>query len=459
MGTANSSFSDGSAYRPEDSSLRALSSAPAVQQQDTSLGIQDLGLITPARPALELVPLASHAARSPEMERARRLAEICGDHRYVSIELPSKEGIRTVHITKQEDPSTYAIHVVTDGVLPRGQRYTSLESRTFVSNGSPDLAHGFNNQPADVDRLLEEIDCFLANRATRPVVVQGQTQGWHELGSRLVLGLPDTGGQNMYVNEMSRTLAQQGFQVIIVNRGGPPHPTTGDVREGMHYGSDGVDLLYVTDGFEGFVPKEAMYPEFPPDRPADRVLENSGFAMLARDMTHHLRQENVRVVIGHYIDGAATGKFFCDMVEESGRPRPQLWAVVHSIGDLKERNILESGRVVPDSLRMPERKLTERLIFAQCDQVFAVSDPVRESLKTCGIYESPLLPAGVDLARFHPIPPGTSRTDPQFDGVWETLSSFTGGRRTPEDLKQCKIVFEASRTDSTKGKDTVIILL
>lgn len=44
---------------------------------------------------------------------------------------------------------------------------------------------------------------------------------------QVVPGLPDTGGQNVFVNEFSQALANLGFEITIVNRGGYPDPVWG----------------------------------------------------------------------------------------------------------------------------------------------------------------------------------------------------------------------------------------
>ena len=49
----------------------------------------------------------------------------------------------------------------------------------------------------------------------------------------VVPGLPDTGGQNLFVNMFTETLASLGFRVTIVNRGGYAHPVTREMQLGL----------------------------------------------------------------------------------------------------------------------------------------------------------------------------------------------------------------------------------
>ena len=48
-------------------------------------------------------------------------------------------------------------------------------------------------------------------------------------------GLPDTGGQNLFVNMFTEALAALRFRITIVNRGGHAHPVTGEMHVGLRY--------------------------------------------------------------------------------------------------------------------------------------------------------------------------------------------------------------------------------
>jgi hypothetical protein len=72
-------------------------------------------------------------------------------------------------------------------------------------------------------------------------------------------GLPDTGGQNVYVNQFTEALIEQGYRVTIVNRGGYPHPVTGAAQTGVvSHPSGKARILYIEDGTPAFVRKEDM---------------------------------------------------------------------------------------------------------------------------------------------------------------------------------------------------------
>ena len=58
-------------------------------------------------------------------------------------------------------------------------------------------------------------------QSERPHILMVTNHGIHQWD--VIPGLPDTGGQNMFVNQLSATLAWLGFRITIANRGGYPH--------------------------------------------------------------------------------------------------------------------------------------------------------------------------------------------------------------------------------------------
>ena len=70
-------------------------------------------------------------------------------------------------------------------------------------------------------------ETFLASR--REHVLMITNHGVHQW--QVIPGLPDTGGQNVFVNRFTDDLARLGFKVTIVNRGGYPLLTTGHLKE------------------------------------------------------------------------------------------------------------------------------------------------------------------------------------------------------------------------------------
>ncbi|HUX77536.1 MAG TPA: hypothetical protein VMY40_12970, partial [Anaerolineae bacterium] len=65
------------------------------------------------------------------------------------------------------------------------------------------------------------------------------------------------------MNHCSEALAKVGFKITIVNRGGYPHPVTGEMRRGIHYKDEHQRIVYLEDGLHEFVRKEDMDERIP----------------------------------------------------------------------------------------------------------------------------------------------------------------------------------------------------
>jgi hypothetical protein len=177
----------------------------------------------------------------------------------------------------------------------------------------------------------------------------------------IIPGLPDTGGQNVFVNQFTEALAELGFRVTIVNRGGYPHPVTGEPRRGLHYKDENQRILYLEDGLQRFVRKEDM---------------NERVPLLVEFLRAYLDAEgtDVDLILSHYWDGLKIGALFNRTLSE---PVRHIWTP-HSLGAIKKRN------VSPDQwtdLRVDERIAAERKLLKEVDGVAATSSTVRRSLR------------------------------------------------------------------------------
>ncbi len=247
---------------------------------------------------------------------------------------------------------------------------------------------------------------------------------------RVIPGLPDTGGQNVFVNQFTAALADQGFRITIVNRGGYPHPVTGEPRTDVHYKDKHQRILYLEDGLQAFVRKEDMGAHVP-------ALADSLKGFLDAEGT------DVHLIISHYWDGAAIGARYNKSRQE---PVKHVW-IPHSLGTIKKRNV-EQERW--PSLRINERIATERELVTEVDGLGATSSTVERALREDYGNTRPVLflPPCVNPDRYHP------RRVPETDGVWGFLSQRSG--LSPEAVRVSKIVTEISRTDTTKRKDVLI---
>ncbi|MEA3336892.1 MAG: glycosyltransferase [Chloroflexota bacterium] len=265
----------------------------------------------------------------------------------------------------------------------------------------------------------------MKNTSPAPHVLMVTNHGVHQW--QIIPGLPDTGGQNVFVNQFTAALAQLGFRVTIVNRGGYPDPSTGELRAGYKVKDFNQRILYLDDGLPEFVRKEDMHERLP---------------ALAEALTRDL-QEEVDLIISHYWDGAALAAAFN---AASARHVPHYW-VPHSLGRLKKRNV-SAAQWYP--LRIEERIAVENDLIPQLDGIAATSATIQQSLLNDYGYRGPslFLPPCVDTDRFHPRP--VSDDNP----IWKTLADLTG--YSTDQVRSHKIVTEISRTDSTKRKDVLL---
>jgi mannosylfructose-phosphate synthase len=245
----------------------------------------------------------------------------------------------------------------------------------------------------------------------------------------VVPGLPDTGGQNVFVNQLTDALCQLGFRVTIANRGGYRHPTTGEMRTGLRYRDESRRIAYLQDDTPAFVRKEDMLAHTP---------------KLATELCALLEPEGERpeLVISHYWDGARVGVLYNRQREQ---PAKHIW-VPHSLGAVKKRNMAPETWA---DLRIDERIGTEREVLREVDGVAATSSLIQASLRTDYAVATDLfLPPCVDPERFH------RRKVPADHPVWRLLADRTG--LGAEELGRCRIVTEISRTDRTKRKDVLL---
>ncbi len=264
--------------------------------------------------------------------------------------------------------------------------------------------------------------------SSRPHILMITNHGVHQW--QVIPGLPDTGGQNVFVNQFSQALADQGFKITIINRGGYPHPRSGAPRRGASYKDEHQRILLLEDDTPTFIRKEDMEAQLP---------------ALAADLSERLRAEgtDIDLVISHYWDGAKLGALF----NQSQAERSQHIWVPHSLGTIKRHN------VSPDrwaELRIDERIAVERELVEKVDAIASTSTAIRRALaQEYGYEQEPLfLPPCVDPERFHPRDLG------EDDSIWTFLSRHCG--LAAREIRSSKIITEISRTDTTKRKDILL---
>jgi len=272
------------------------------------------------------------------------------------------------------------------------------------------------------DRLREE---FI--KAGKKHILMITNHGIHQWD--VITSLPDTGGQNVYVNQLTDVLKDFGYKITIVNRGGYRHPQTDELRTGFRYKNAYERIFYVEDSTREFVRKEDMKEQIP-------ELVESLYGMLENE------QQQVDVIMSHYWDAALMG---VKLNEKFSSPVPHLW-IPHSLGAVKKRNMPPETW---EKLRVDERIATEKEFIGRLDYVAATSSLIRDSLRNdYGREMSLFLPPCVNPQRFFP-----REIKPDHE-IWDFLSKTSG---VPKDeLQKSRFITEISRTDQTKRKDVLI---
>jgi len=263
--------------------------------------------------------------------------------------------------------------------------------------------------------------------STRQHVLMITNHGIHQW--KIIPGLPDTGGQNVFVNQFTEALTRLGFRITIVNRGGYPHPSTNEMHDGLRYKDENQRILYIQDSKKEFVRKEDMHEQI--DELVDFL---HGF--LTSEKTP------IDLIFSHYWDAAKIGIL---LNKKLPKHLTHVW-VPHSLGTVKKHNMPESEW---EGLRIHERIRVEKEMSHELDGIAPTSSVIRHALKHEYHFNSPLfLPPCVDVNRY------SAQTVDQNDPIWKFLSDVSG--MPAEKIQKCKIVTEISRTDTTKRKDVLI---
>lgn len=220
------------------------------------------------------------------------------------------------------------------------------------------------------------------------------------------LGGKHSGGMNVYVRELSAELARQGHEVDIFTRGSQP------AEQAI---GAGVRLMTIAAG----PAQEFGIRELPNhiDQFAQSILEYAKTRGLTFDLIH-----------AHYWMSGLAGK---QLKEAWGVPMVLMF---HTLGLVKNRIAALGERESADRIR------GERVAMAAADMVVAATPAERADLQWLYELRSDkvrVIPPGVDLEGFHPMPKATARAK---------LGVPTDG----------KLVMFVGRLETLKGIDTLI---
>jgi D-inositol-3-phosphate glycosyltransferase len=196
-----------------------------------------------------------------------------------------------------------------------------------------------------------------------------------------LLGGEDAGGQNVYVDEISRELARLGFWIDIFTRRDSPHVPL------VQPWAPGVRIVNLNAGPARYVPKDDLWPLMPSFR--DELLR-----FIDRDGARY------DVVHGNFW---MSGWVACELQSELGAPAVQLF---HALGATKRRHQGGADTSPPARLQV-EREIVRRVerVIATCpheiNELVEDYDAARSWIE--------MIPLGVDGAGFRPIDQASAR--------------------------------------------------
>ena len=198
------------------------------------------------------------------------------------------------------------------------------------------------------------------------------------------LGAADTGGQVVYVLELSKKLALLGYQVDIWTRRFEDQPEIERV-------SDRVRIIRMPCGGLNFLPKEYL---------CDYLPEWNEHAL--RFIKAHALTYNF--ISSHYWDAGLAAQYLCNVLDVPHVHTP------HSLGIWKQRQMEtdspQSAVEFEKRYNFGRRIAEERQLYSDCDIVVATTPPQLDLI--VHEYEIPagkvrMVPPGYDDHRFFPV--------------------------------------------------------
>jgi mannosylfructose-phosphate synthase len=194
------------------------------------------------------------------------------------------------------------------------------------------------------------------------------------------LGLPDTGGQVVFVLEMARQFAELGYEVDIVTRRFEDQPEFDEM-------ADGLRVWRIAFGGTEFIRKEDMHDHV--ETFVAHLLQEIGDRGIEYDY-----------ISSHYWDAGWAAQRVSD---ELGIPH---FHTPHSLGEWKRQGMEGDPQQIESDYRFEERIRKEFLVYRRCDHVIATSRQQIETLEA--FYEVPehhlsMIPPGIDERRYTPV--------------------------------------------------------
>jgi mannosylfructose-phosphate synthase len=194
-------------------------------------------------------------------------------------------------------------------------------------------------------------------------------------------GKPDTGGQVVYILELSKCLARMGYAVDILTRRFEDQPFVERIGERIR-------VLRFPCGGEEFIPKEVLCESNP------EWVESVSRWINVERLTYKL-------INSHYWDAGLAGQ---SLANRFGIPHVH---TPHSIGSWKRDNMGGDPDEMETKYNFRKRIREEKVIYDECNLLIATT-PAQRDVLTGDVYDVPLekirvIPPGYDDQRFYPV--------------------------------------------------------
>lgn len=250
----------------------------------------------------------------------------------------------------------------------------------------------------DPSRFSEYEPAF-ASRGEFPRIAMISTHGY--VAADPPLGAADTGGQVVFVLELSKKLAQLGYDVDVWTRRFEDQPAV-DLM------GDRVRVVRVPCGGKDFIPKEYLYESL------------TAWAEEAQRIIRHF-QLDYGFINSHYWDAGFAGQILSEVLDIPHLHTP------HSLGIWKKRQMEtdfpDSSHTFEKQYNFSVRIRNEQAIFNACETVIATTPVQVEMLEKDYDVDSArvrMIPPGYDDNRFFPVSDATRQAIRQrlgFEGI------------------------------------------
>lgn len=230
------------------------------------------------------------------------------------------------------------------------------------------------------------------------------------------LGKPDTGGQVVYVLEVSKCLARLGYRVDILTR-------RFEYQSAVEPVAERVRILRFPCGGREFIPKERLCYEIPE---------------WVNNVQKFIKSKKLRYAFinSHYWDAGLAGQALANHLKIPHIHTP------HSLGAWKRRNMEGDPEELEKKYNFRHRIREEKIIYDECDLVIATT-PQQRDILAGEDYDVPakkirVIPPGYDDTRFFPV-------------SWATRQALKRELELPG-----RIVLALGRIAKNKGYDLLI---